>query len=256
MGYTSKLKARIKNNVLRISEEQKINIDEKKTAIIFRFLSDNFLNTTYENICKNPDWQKRTQKKHTHFEDTLEMQSPNSSDAILMNIFCHPQFTNWIGPHKLLGIDKDEEIIFGWNPSFENEKKANSTEIDMKIGHRIFESKLTESSFTEKNLSVVEKYSDFYDVFDQQYLIKESKKGNKIVKNYQLIRNILTAYKYDLHFSVLLDSSRIDLIKEIMTVIKSLKKEELKNRVDFFTWQEVANTCGVELKKYMENKYF
>ena len=28
MGYTSKLKARIKNNVLRISEEQKINIDE------------------------------------------------------------------------------------------------------------------------------------------------------------------------------------------------------------------------------------
>lgn len=117
-------------------------------------------------------------------------------------------------------------------------------------------SKLTESSFTEKNLSVVEKYSDFYDVFDQQYLIKESKKGNKIVKNYQLIRNILTAYKYDLHFSVLLDSSRIDLIKEIMTVIKSLKKEELKNRVDFFTWQEVANTCGAELKKYMENKYF
>ncbi len=223
MGYSSKLKLRIKNNVLRISEEQKINIDEKKTAIIFRFLSDNFLNTTYENICKNPDWQKRTQKKHT--QDTLEMQSSNSSDAILMNIFCYPQFTNWIGPHKLLGIDKDEEIIFGWKPSFENEKKANSTEIDMKIGNRIFESKLTESSFTEKNLSVVEKYSDFYDVFDHQYLIKESKKGNKIVKNYQLVRNILTAYKYDLHFSVLLDSSRIDLIKEIMTIIKSLKKK-------------------------------
>ena len=77
MDYILKLKERIKNNVLRISEEQKINIEEeakekgrgrgKGNAIIFRFISDNFLNTTYENICKNPDWQKRTQKKHTHF---------------------------------------------------------------------------------------------------------------------------------------------------------------------------------------------
>jgi hypothetical protein len=79
-----------------------------------------------------------------------------------MNIFCHPKFSSWIGPQQLLQIDKNEPIIFWWNPLFSNEDIKHPTEIDMKIGNRIFESKLTEDSFTEKDLSVVETYRNIW----------------------------------------------------------------------------------------------
>jgi hypothetical protein len=75
----------------------------------------------------------------------------------------------------------------------------------------------------------IETYDDFHKVFDCWFLITKDNRVN----NYQLIRNILAAYKYDLAFPVLLDSSRIDSIKEVMIIMQSIKQNEMKNRVNF-----------------------
>jgi hypothetical protein len=113
MNYSSTLKERIKLNVLQLSMEQNISISQRDSAVIFNSIDDNFLISTYENIKRNSNWFNRTKKIHSYFKDgTLEMQSSNSSDAILMNIFCHPKFSSWIGPQQLLQIDKNEPIIF------------------------------------------------------------------------------------------------------------------------------------------------
>ncbi len=67
---------------------------------------------------------------------------------------------------------------------------------------------------------------------------------NGEIMYYQLIRNILTGYKYDYDLTVIIDSSRIDLIREIMNIVKSLKSNDLKKRIDFITWQEIIDSCG------------
>lgn len=125
------------------------------------------------------------------------------------------------------------------------------TEIDLKIGNHIFEAKLTENTFTTKPKSVVHSYKDFDKVFEESNLLTQ--KGD--ILQYQLIRNILTAYKYDFNFSILIDSTRIDLIKEFINVLKSIKIYDLRSRINILTWQEIIDMCGSKLKVYIQEKY-
>jgi hypothetical protein len=251
MNYSHAIKQRIIKNIV---EDPRIESDAYNihpSAIIFKNLEDNFLPSSFQSIKKNPQWEFRTLKVHANLKDgTLEMQSSNSSDALLMNIFCNPGVGKWTGLQKLLHIDTFSVIEFGWNPSFENEV-LHPTEIDMKIGNSIFESKLSEESFTEKEKGIVENYSDFYTVFDSQYLPS----NNTHYFNYQLIRNILTAYKYNFTFSILVDQTRTDLIRSLLEVVTAIKEPEIRKRIGFFTWQEIAAVCGSELREFIERKY-
>lgn len=252
MNYPYALEQRIVSNINSNPSSNHEDYTVFKSAIIFKKLEDNFLPASYENILTNPVWEARLKKIHSYFNNgTLEMQSSNSSDAILMNIFCNPGIKNWKGPRELLNIDTSSNIEFGWNPVFENEDN-HKTEIDMKIGNRIFESKLTETSFKTKPHEIVERYKDFHTVFNSTAL--DNGKGEYC--HYQLIRNILTAYKYDYSFSILIDESRIDLIRELFSVAQAIKDPKLRSKIGFITWQEIASVCGAELKEYLANKYF
>ena len=253
MNYSINLKNRLKKNAHSISSTMNLCGSERESAYIFKNVSMSFHEMTYQNILSNEDWEKRTKKIHSHFNDgTLEMQSSNSSDALLMNIFCYPEFQQWKGPTQLLSIDSNSEIEFGWNPKFDNENIGHPTEIDAKIGNHIFEAKLTEESFTTKTKDVVRRYGDFNTVFDEDLLLNND--GN--INNYQLVRNILTAYKYNFDFTVLLDESRIDLIREFLNVIKAVRISNLKKKIGFLTWQELSDVCGKKLKDYIISKYF
>lgn len=243
---------RIKKNILK-------NLDPDKTIhkihpTCFSDVNMNFLEESYLNICMNESWHNRLNKKHSSFNDgTKEMQSFNSSDALLMNIFCYPKINKWKGIKELLQISELNEIEFGWNPDFCNENSNYSTEIDLKINDEIIcESKLTESNFTEKEKCIVEKYYGFNDVFDKDLL--EIKNGNYI--NYQLIRNILTAYNYSYRFILFIDETRTDLIRSLFNVVKAIKIADLRKKISFITWQELANKCGSDLKNYLSQKYF
>ncbi len=252
MNNSIRIKQRIINNIKNNENNDFSNYEEHNSAIIFNKIENNFIQESFDNIQKNEDWFLRTQKKNNSLLSTLEMQSSNSSDALLMNIFCYPKINQWKGLKKLLGIDNLSNIEFGWNPFFENEDPKHPTEIDMKIGNNIFEAKLTENNFTQKEKKIVEKYSDLSKVFDLEKLnIIDNK-----YESYQLIRNILTAFKYNYYFTLLIDESRTDLIRFLITIIKAIKINELQNKIYFITWQEIADVCGRDLKNYLENKYF
>jgi hypothetical protein len=88
----------------------------------------NFHPASYTNICANPAWLHRLAKVHTASRRSrarkdwqwMELDSANSSDALLMNIFCHPGVFNGhtIAPAvaNLLNIDPATQPCFGINP--------------------------------------------------------------------------------------------------------------------------------------------
>jgi len=248
------LRQRLKQNAIQIAAcNPALSGQSRDTAFIFDDLSMNFNPKSFSAIKATPKWFSRTQKPHSQLSGILEMQSCNSSDALLMNIFCYPEFKKWSGPKKLLGIADYTVIEFGWNPHLSNEKPESPTEIDMKIGSHIFESKLTESDFTSKEACVVESYENFDTVFDRNAL--QRTKDNQYL-NYQLIRNILTAYKYNFYFTLFVDETRTDLIKNLFATAIAVKDIDLRERINFVTWQELTVACGVDLKKYITEKYF
>ena len=79
-------------------------------------------------ICANPDWLRRLTKLHTASRRSrarkdwqwMELDSCNSSDALLMNIFCHPGVFNGhtLAPAvaNLLNVDPTAQPIFGITP--------------------------------------------------------------------------------------------------------------------------------------------
>ena len=79
-------------------------------------------------ICANPAWLRRLAKPHTASRRSrarkdwqwMELDSANSSDALLMNIFCHPEVFNGrtIAPAvaNLLNIEPATQPCFGINP--------------------------------------------------------------------------------------------------------------------------------------------
>ena len=128
--------------------------------------------------------------------------------------------------------------MFGWNPELANEAN-HKTEIDMLVGNCIFEAKLTESDFTSKSIDKVLTYQDVEQIFDLSFLVKDS-----LVTNYQLIRNILVANKYNYNFFLILDERRIDLIREFVYILIAIKDKVLAQRIKFVTWQEISACLG------------
>jgi hypothetical protein len=88
----------------------------------------NFHPASDTSICANPTWLRRLTKVHTASRRSRarkdwqwrELDSANSSDALLMNIFCHPGVFNGdtLAPAvaSLLNIDAASQPCFGINP--------------------------------------------------------------------------------------------------------------------------------------------
>jgi hypothetical protein len=88
----------------------------------------NFHPASDTSICANPAWLRRLTKPHTASRRSrarkdwqwMELDSANSSDALLMNIFCHPGVFNGhtLAPTvaNLLNVDPTAQPCFGINP--------------------------------------------------------------------------------------------------------------------------------------------
>lgn len=245
----TKLKDRLKKNALKICKDFGEQGDERKSAVLFPNLKLSFQPETFSNIRTNKKYLDRLNKTHSNAKGYKEMQSSNSSDVLLMNIFAYPNILENESLRNLLGVNQNECIEFGWNPVFENETRK--TEIDMKIGNSIFEAKLTESNFTKKSQNIVLNYPNVEQVIDLTALYK-----GEDVLYYQLIRNLLTAYKYKGDFKLIVDESRSDLIRAFKKVKEAIKTKELKNRFNFLTWQEITEKLEGDLNIYITKKYF
>jgi hypothetical protein len=163
----------------------------------------NFHPASYTNICANPAWLLRLTKVHTASRRSrarkdwqwMELDSCNSSDALLMNIFCHPKVFDGhslaSAVARLLNVDPVTEPRFGINPSvpLNRVRKARArrstivnrnsgtdssvgsnltdrTEIDLQLGNLFLEAKLTESNFQTAKSGLIERYRDLETVFD------------------------------------------------------------------------------------------
>ena len=164
----------------------------------------NFHPDSYANICANPAWLRRLTKPHTASRRSRarkdwqwrELDSAISSDALLMNIFCHPAVFNGqnLAPAvaNLLGVNSAVTPCFGLTPGVplkhprktrtklptELSDRANlltdRTELDLQLGPLFLEAKLTESNFQTAAPRLIERYRDLETVFDVSRLPKRT----------------------------------------------------------------------------------
>lgn len=234
----------------------------KNSSVIFNDISYSFQKDSFSNIKSNKNYNDRTQKKHSKVQTKnagiLEMQSSNSSDALAMNIFCHPNFSKWEKMKKLFQVNEFTSIDFGHkakvDKTINNIKKKDNTEIDVFINGNIFiECKLTEKDFSSKKMDIVEHYSEFRNVFHKEKLLQTK----TYYENYQLIRNILAANQHNAQFILICDMRRPDLVESYHQTLTCIKDEylELKNNCKIIYWQDLAQVVGDELKVFLNEKY-
>jgi hypothetical protein len=219
----------------------------------------NFIDASYQAICGEPAWNARRQKAHSQGQalptekrsSARELDSCNSSDALLMNCFCYPGVAeraigallpsvSYTSPQ--FGVPGDVALVAG---------EGDATEVDMRIGPAIVEAKLTEHDFTSRPKSHVERYAGFSDVFEVGALPQSSDKYN----GYQLIRNVLAANQHSWAFYVICDARRPDLLREWWAVNSAIRDVKLRTRCGFLLWQEVARACPAPLAGFLAKKY-
>jgi hypothetical protein len=220
----------------------------------------NFISASYRAILKRPEWRRRLQKVHSQGNHSLpkadlvwrELDSSMSSDALLMNIFCYPGLTKRREVSLALGTDLGTVPQFGFMPRVPLVTgMVERTEVDMRLGDVLFEAKLTEGNFQAQDAGLVQQYRDLKQVFECRKLPRQGKHFS----SYQLLRNVLAAYALDLHFCVLLDARRPDLLEQWYRVMQCIRSTTLRTRCKVLTWQELAPCLPSTLRKFLLVKY-
>jgi hypothetical protein len=108
----------------------------------------NFHPASYAAICANANWSRRLIKAHTAYRRVRaradwqwkELDCANSSDALLMNIFCHPEvFSNGhLNPAvaNLLGIPTETQPNFGIHPGVPLRRSHANRKKTTRISHQ------------------------------------------------------------------------------------------------------------------------
>jgi hypothetical protein len=225
----------------------------------------NFHTAAYARIVGNPEWAKRLTKVHTASRRVraradwqwMELDSVNSSDALLMNIFCHPGVSSEAGltatVARLMGVEGGSEPCFGVHPKVPLVSGLfDRTEVDMQVGDLLVEAKLTETGFQQARPRLVEQYRDFEAVFEVSRL-PWTPVG--MVQGYQLIRNVLAAFAGENAFCVLCDGRRQDLVEMWYSVLAAVHAPAFAWRLKLLTWQELAVSLPEDLQEFLEVKY-
>jgi len=220
----------------------------------------NFLPAVYRRICASSDWSRRLKKCYTASRRLAlsadhirrELDCANSSDALLMNVFCYPGVTCRKQVCALLGIRPGSRPQFGMKPGIPLVSgRADRTEIDMALGHLFVEAKLTEGGFQSARSDLVLRYSDVNAVFNLDAL--PSSAG--LVEGYQLVRGVLAAHHCGTSYLVLCDGRRSDLIEACYRVFVAVRSCELRSRVGLLTWQELSSALPSTLQRFLVSKY-
>ncbi len=181
-----------------------------------------------------------------------ELDCSNSSDALLMNIFCFPEVMESRSIRALLCVENDAQPEFGFKARVPlHGSKRDATEIDMKIGELLVEAKLTESNFQMADSKLLARYRDLESVFD----LAELPVRNGRHAGYQLVRGALAAYASGCSFCVLCDARRRDLMETWFQILRAVGDVELRSRLKLLTWQELAGRLAPELQDFLEKKY-
>lgn len=236
----------------------------KEPTVLFEATADgrahgNFLGTSWSAIQANPAWARRLLKPHSRRSAlpevrraaARELDSSNSSDALLMNCFCCPKAT--VELLRGLGLPPEGgQAEFGFMAKIRLRGGIlDATEIDMKVGSLLVEAKLTEKDFTKRPRKHVERYLDLERAFVVEMLPQKS--GHYL--GYQLIRNVLAARQLRGRLCVLIDQRRPDLLQEWWRVHAAIREPGLRGRCEFRTWQQVRAASPAALARFLVEKY-
>jgi hypothetical protein len=223
----------------------------------------NFYGPSYRAIVRQEKWAQRLEKVHAQARRSLpkterrwrELDSCTSSDALLMNIFCCPGVCRRKTVAGMLGTEPGDVPQFGYRARVplqsETRERFDRTEVDMKLGGLLVESKLTESDIQSAPSGLVESYRDLEQVFEPGDLPRFEDK----YVSYQLIRNVLAAHAGDTSFCVMLDARRPDLLEAWHNIMRCVRPASLRVRCKALTWQELARTLPRGLRSFLEEKY-
>ncbi|MBB5056269.1 hypothetical protein HDF16_000938 [Granulicella aggregans] len=220
----------------------------------------NFHPDAYAAILQREAWAKRLEKVHTASKrmkprsnwQWKELDCSNSSDALLMNIFCHPGTMASGGLRTLLNVECTAQPEFGFKPRVPLQRaKSDATEVDLRLGDLLIEAKLTESDFQFAASKLVSRYRAIDEVFDLSELpMRDGRHAG-----YQLIRGTLAAYALGCSFCVFCDARRPDLIEMWFKVMRAVSSAELRCQLKLLTWQELAFALPQELQEFLASKY-
>ena len=220
----------------------------------------NFLPASYQRILRNAAWKARLAKVYTGSRfmprkadrTRRELDCANSSDALLMNIFCYPGITHRAAVCSLLGIETGLRPAFGVRPGIPLKNGAEDrSEMDLKLGQLFIEAKLTEGDFQTARSDLVQRYRDFESVFDVARLPRSKER----YRSCQLIRGALAAYGHGASFAVLCDQRRQDLIEHCFEIMSAVTSAELRCRMSVVTWQELASAMPPKVRAFLAEKY-
>ncbi len=220
----------------------------------------NFFPASYRRIIARPEWARRLDKVYTassrivrgHERQRSELDCANSSDALLMNVFCAPSVTRAKGLCTLLTLPPGETPEFGVRVRTPlRSDHEDRTEVDMQIGDLLVEAKLGESSFQTARPDLMERYEHFETVFDVDRLPRL--RGH--FRSYQVLRGGLAALHQGARFAVFCDARRPDLREEWFAVLSAVQSAELRSRMLLITWQEIAACLSKPLQNFLAMKY-
>jgi hypothetical protein len=220
----------------------------------------NFLPASYRRILNQPNWRARLAKVYTGSRfvprradrTRRELECANSSDALLMNIFCYPGILRRPAVRSLLGLEPGIRPSFGFRPQIPLKNGTEDrTELDLKLGRLFVEAKLTEGNFQNARADLVHRYRDFESVFDVTRLPFTKEK----YCSSQLIRGALAAHTHGASFAVFCDQRRQDLIENCFEVFSAIVSVELRCRLSVVTWQEIAAAVPPKVRTFLAGKY-
>jgi hypothetical protein len=267
--YASQLRHDLSERAMRYAQQEQVIFRRShfdSGSVVFfpdveRMSHGNFHPASYRSILGRSIWRKRLGKVLTvpdrlrHVEDDrrlCELDSCCSSDALLMNIFCHPRVRSSSQVLGMLALEERALPIFGWRarvPLLDG--KFDRTEVDMKLGSLLVESKLTEGSFEHCEIARMQQYADFREVFQLSALPRYRRQYGC----YQLLRNVLAAHAHNASFCLLTDARRSDLIESWFQVLSAIRPAELRVRCKLLTWQELSEALPRSLQSFLDVKY-
>jgi hypothetical protein len=220
----------------------------------------NFLPAAYKRILQQPAWKARLAKVYTgsrflprRADRTRgELECANSSDALLMNIFCYPGILRRQATCSLLGIPPGIHPEFGVRAGIPLKNGAKDrSEMDLRLGDLLVEAKLTEGDFQTARCDLVDRYRDLDSVFEIDRLPRRKEK----YRSCQLIRGALAAHAHGASFAVVCDQRRQDMIDACFEVLSAVASAELRCRMSVVTWQELAGTLPSKVRAFLAEKY-
>ena len=193
-----------------------------------------------------------------------ELDSSMSSDALLMNVFCYPNLLS--RPHltSLLGVDLNSFPEFGVKARVPLKNgRVDRTEIDLRLGTLLVESKLTESNFQQKAFSVLESYRDLEHVFfrrsrfDQRFESNSARRETKtLFQCGQCLvdrANLIGVFDLRIDQTVEIRARRLNYHRNVFVSgieFETSRTEESKPRAPIQLVKRTNDVCSTLLEKF------